>query len=435
MPRPSRDRIGADLDVPVAVHAEVRLAPAPDLIELGAIFDGPSARFFLTGRRCRAAVVASWSSGANRSGRYRSRGEHRDLLGSLRPAPHGCHPSVTQKGGRRSRARGRPGCSPRPRRGMARPSPAPRRFRKAPYVGPSPRTESGRRSRGIFMRPLTSAGENAVQNLAQRYGVSVDAVRTLLSAVAAGGGSMAQFYHAGSRRWRPVDARRHDHGRGHVQQRAAGHGQRTLLGALVAAQQPAGLCARSAELELGGFMASGNDWWPSELGQPELERRTERRALRLLPERATPRHLAQRPDHRLRHARPQHRRRAAAAGRHSGSLSFSSQFGTFTVESLPTVVGGAQAPERATEPGSSSRSSPRSSSPQQPPSSNPPVHRRRSLLRTLPSPRVARRNRTTRFSTRSNASAPFIRRASSPIRSSRRRRPSSCRDSELRTRR
>jgi Short C-terminal domain len=50
----------------------------------------------------------------------------------------------------------------------------------------------------------------------------------------------------------------------------------------------------------------------------------------------------------LRHARPQHRRGAAAAGGSSGSLSFSSQFGTFTVESLPVVGGqgdpGAQAP-------------------------------------------------------------------------------------------
>jgi len=45
------------------------------------------------------------------------------------------------------------------------------------------------------MQPLTQSGEAAVQNLAQRYGVSVDAAKTLLFAVNAGGGSMAQFYH------------------------------------------------------------------------------------------------------------------------------------------------------------------------------------------------------------------------------------------------
>ncbi|HEX4353749.1 MAG TPA: SHOCT domain-containing protein, partial [Polyangiales bacterium] len=45
------------------------------------------------------------------------------------------------------------------------------------------------------MQALTHEGSQAVQNLAQRYGVSTDAVRTLLAAVSAGGGTMAQFYH------------------------------------------------------------------------------------------------------------------------------------------------------------------------------------------------------------------------------------------------
>src|SRR5688572_31759468 len=45
------------------------------------------------------------------------------------------------------------------------------------------------------MQQLTPTAFQAVQNLSQRYGVSVDAVTTLLAAVNAGGGSMAQFYH------------------------------------------------------------------------------------------------------------------------------------------------------------------------------------------------------------------------------------------------
>ena len=44
-------------------------------------------------------------------------------------------------------------------------------------------------------RQLTSGGDQAIQDLAQRYGVSVDAVRTLLFAVSEGGGTLAQFYH------------------------------------------------------------------------------------------------------------------------------------------------------------------------------------------------------------------------------------------------
>ena len=46
------------------------------------------------------------------------------------------------------------------------------------------------------MQPLTDAGQRAVQELAQRYGVSVDATLALLFAVSAGGGTMAQFYHS-----------------------------------------------------------------------------------------------------------------------------------------------------------------------------------------------------------------------------------------------
>src|SRR3954468_5307135 len=45
------------------------------------------------------------------------------------------------------------------------------------------------------VQSLTSEGEQAVQNLAQRYGVSTDAVMALLTAVSAGGGTMAQFFH------------------------------------------------------------------------------------------------------------------------------------------------------------------------------------------------------------------------------------------------
>ena len=43
---------------------------------------------------------------------------------------------------------------------------------------------------------LTPEGNQAIQDLAQRYGVSVDAVRTLLFAVSEGGGTLAQFHHS-----------------------------------------------------------------------------------------------------------------------------------------------------------------------------------------------------------------------------------------------
>lgn len=54
------------------------------------------------------------------------------------------------------------------------------------------------------MRPLSPAGQQAIQDLAQRHGFSPDAVRCMLEAVLHGHGSMAQFNHpefGGSGQW------------------------------------------------------------------------------------------------------------------------------------------------------------------------------------------------------------------------------------------
>lgn len=45
------------------------------------------------------------------------------------------------------------------------------------------------------MQQLTPEGQNKINEIAQRYYVSTDAVMTLLQAVSNGGGTMAQFYH------------------------------------------------------------------------------------------------------------------------------------------------------------------------------------------------------------------------------------------------
>ena len=46
------------------------------------------------------------------------------------------------------------------------------------------------------MRQLSTAGEQAIADVAARHGFSIDAVRTMLDAVANGQGTMAQFSHA-----------------------------------------------------------------------------------------------------------------------------------------------------------------------------------------------------------------------------------------------
>ena len=190
---------------------------------------------------------------------------------------------------------------------------------------------------------LPPRGQDAVNGLAQRYGVSTDAVSTLLAAVAAGGGTMAQFYHpelGGGGQWM--------------------RGGMTMVGDMFNSRLQStvsGLCAELSALlssqtvyepppapSAGGFapsagMASGNAWWPAELGQPSSSGGQNDARYAYFP---GPRRLAlsragsvtvyDTLDHQIGGVQQQQ-------GGWSGSLSFSSQYGTFSVDSLPVVSG------------------------------------------------------------------------------------------------
>jgi len=188
-------------------------------------------------------------------------------------------------------------------------------------------------SYGARMQPLTPNGEAAVQNLAHRYGVSVDAAKTLLFAVNAGGGTMAQFYHSelgGGGQWM--------------------RGGMTMVGDMFNSglqATVAGLCSELSSLlnsqqvfqplppsplGTGGF---GNHWWPGELGIPSSSggQNDSRYAYfpqtrRLAIDRGGRVTVYDTLDHNIGGVQQQQ-------GGASGSLSFSSQFGTFTVDSLP----------------------------------------------------------------------------------------------------
>jgi hypothetical protein len=191
-----------------------------------------------------------------------------------------------------------------------------------------------------MQQQLTPAGNQAVQGLAQRYGVSVDAVTTLLSAVAAGGGTMAQFYHpelGGGGQWM--------------------RGGMTMVGDMFNSRLQStvsGLCSELSGLlgseqvfqplpaaTGGGFMnqgmAFGNNWWPSDLGQPSSSGgQNDARyayfpqARRLAISRNGQVSIYDTLDHDIGGVQQQQ-------GGSYGSLSFSSQFGTFGVDSLPLV--------------------------------------------------------------------------------------------------
>ncbi|HEX6240466.1 MAG TPA: SHOCT domain-containing protein [Polyangiales bacterium] len=207
------------------------------------------------------------------------------------------------------------------------------------------------------MQNLTAPAEQAVQQLSQRFGVSVDAVKTLLAAVNNGGGTMAQFYHpelGGGGQWM--------------------RGGMTMVGDMFNSGLQAtvsGLCAALSELlattqvypplshgpKSGGHAGGGhNNWWPAELGSPSSSggQNDTRYAYfpatrRLALEHAGRVTVYDSLDHQIGGVQQQQ------GGYGSGSLSFSSQYGTFSVQSLPQV---SPAPASATADGFSTIPSP-----------------------------------------------------------------------------
>ncbi|HYP75833.1 MAG TPA: SHOCT domain-containing protein [Polyangiaceae bacterium] len=183
------------------------------------------------------------------------------------------------------------------------------------------------------MQPLTPNGEAAVQNLAQRYGVSLDAAKTLLFAVNAGGGTMAQFYHSelgGGGQWmRGGMTMVGDMFNGGLQATVAG--LCSELSALLNSQQVFQPLPPSAPGTSGFY----NTWWPSELGNPSSSGgQNDARyayfphAQRLAIDRSGRVTVYNTLDHQIGGVQQQQ-------GGAYGSLSFTSQFGTFTVDSLP----------------------------------------------------------------------------------------------------
>lgn len=200
------------------------------------------------------------------------------------------------------------------------------------------------------MQQLTPTGEQALQDLAQRYRVSVDAVRTLLFAVSAGGGTMAQFYVpelGGGGQWmRGGMTMVGDMFNSGLQ--ATVSGLCSELSALLASQQ----VFVPLPLPRGGpgFMAPGNAWWPAELGSPSSSGgQNDARyayfpqAQRLAIDRGGQLTIYNTLDHQIGGVQQQQ-------GGPYGSLSFTSQFGTFTVDSLPIVSPAPAQPTRDASP-------------------------------------------------------------------------------------
>lgn len=187
------------------------------------------------------------------------------------------------------------------------------------------------------MQELNAHANQAIQDMSQRYGVSTDAVRTLLFAVQAGGGTMAQFYHpelGGGGQWMQGGMTMVGDMFNHGLQATVSNLCSELSSLL--ASQPL-FVQKSTGSGMQGFATQGNAWWPAELGAPSSSGGQDNvryayfpQARRLLIERGGQVSTYDTLDHNIGGVQQQQ-------GGPSGSLSFSSQYGTFTVESLPLV--------------------------------------------------------------------------------------------------
>jgi hypothetical protein len=202
------------------------------------------------------------------------------------------------------------------------------------------------------MRELTDQAQQTVNNLAQRYGASPDAVRTLLNAVVAGSGTMAQFSHpelGGSGQWMSggmtMVGDMFNHG---LQAKVSGICAE--LANFMASQQvyvplpmPSANAPYSQQQQSSGFGYGNNSQWPAELGQPSSSGGQNDFRYAYFP---STRRLAVQDGGQLRiYDTLDHQIGGVSqqqSGYGGGSFTFSSQYGQFSVESLPLAQGQGQ---------------------------------------------------------------------------------------------
>jgi Short C-terminal domain len=199
------------------------------------------------------------------------------------------------------------------------------------------------------MQQLTSDAERAIANLSERYRVSQDAVRTLLFAVSNGGGGMAQFSHpelGGSGQWMrggmTMVGDMFNYGLQGTVSGICSELSNLLASTQVFLPLPSRMSSGQQQQQYNGFGSFGGyggNWWPADLGSPSSSGGQNGSSYAYFPQ---ARRLAVQSngqisvydtlDHQIGGVQQQQ-------GGPSGSQSFSSQFGTFTVESLPLVSG------------------------------------------------------------------------------------------------
>ncbi|KYG10970.1 hypothetical protein BE21_09280 [Sorangium cellulosum] len=236
------------------------------------------------------------------------------------------------------------------------------------------------------MQPLTPEGQQRVSDLSQRYFVSTDAVMTLLQALVNGNGTMAQFYHpelGGGGQWMQGGMTMiGDMFNSGLKAKVEGLCAElsNLLASQPFAQAPASYPAQGWQQQqqggsggLGGspvslfVPASGGgsgSWWPGELGAPSSSGSQNNIRYAFFP---GARRLAVDVDGRVSvYDTLDHQIGGVSQQQGSGSsVTFTSQYGVVSVQSLPLVSGDAaaqQAPGAAPAPAQAAAALPRASS-------------------------------------------------------------------------
>lgn len=236
------------------------------------------------------------------------------------------------------------------------------------------------------MRKLTSQGERAVADLSTRYGVSTDAVRAMLEAVRLGNGTMAQFSHpefGGRGQWMAGGMTMVGDISNYGLQ-ATVSGLASELSSLLASTPvyepaPGPVTAAGPGLV---HQANQGSWWPGELGRPGASGSQDNSRYAVFPQARRlavqsgggPVRVYDTLGHVIGGVQQQQ-------GGLPGTLSFTSQYGTFTVESLPLVSpaqttppapGPAAAPAPAAGPGPAQPTGPAGRTAAPPPPAVPP---------------------------------------------------------------
>lgn len=180
------------------------------------------------------------------------------------------------------------------------------------------------------MQQLTQAGQNIVSNLASRYQLSQDAVIHMLVAVNNGGGSMAQFNCpelGGSGQWMQ--------GGMTMVGDMFNHGLKATVDNLCN-ELSAALANNQVFPVIPAGSPGSNQWWPGDLGQPFSSGAQNNIRYAIFPQRLAVENNGQVTvydtlDHQI----------GGVSQQQGGdtSLSFSSQYGTISVASLPVVSG------------------------------------------------------------------------------------------------